>query len=62
MYQTEHTIDLWQDEPLSAAAEALLLLKRVLVDMGCTLIRKGALFNIIRSQDVKKHYVPLPAI
>lgn len=58
---TEHTIDLWQDEPVSAA-EALSLLKRVLVNMGCTLIRKGALFNIIRSQDLKKHYVPLPAI
>ena len=37
---TEHTIDLWQDEPVSAA-EALSLLKRVLVDMGCTADTKG---------------------
>jgi hypothetical protein len=58
---TERSVNLTCDQPVSTA-EALSLLKRALVEMGCTLIQKGGLFVVIKSQDVKKHFVPLPAI
>ena len=54
-------IDLCHEQPVSAP-EALALLKKVLVEMGCTLVQKGPLFSVIRSQDLKKHCIPLPAI
>jgi hypothetical protein len=55
------TLDLWRDQPVSTA-DALALLKQVLIEKGCTLIPKGPLFNIIRSQDVKKNSIPLPEL
>lgn len=59
--QTARVIDLCHEQPVSAP-EALALLKNVLVEMGCTLIQKGPLFSVIRSQDLKKNWIPLPAI
>ena len=59
--QMERTLDLWCDKPVSRA-EALALLDQVLTEKGCTLVPKGSLFNIIRSQDVKKTCIPLPAL
>ncbi len=57
----ERSLDFWHDQPVSAI-EALSLLKQVLIPLGCTLIQKGPLFSIIRTADVKKHCIPLPAI
>ena len=57
----ERTLDLCRDEPVSAA-EALVLLKQALIEKGCTLIQKGRLLSIIRSQDVKKHWILLPEL
>jgi len=57
----EGTMDLCHNEPVSRA-EALSLLKKALCQMGCTLIRKGAIFSVIRSEDVKKNCIPLPAL
>jgi hypothetical protein len=57
----ERTLDLWCDRPVSRA-EALALLDQVLAAKGCTLIPRGPLFSIIRSQDVKKTCIPLPAL
>ncbi len=59
--QTEATVDLCHDRPVTTS-EALMLLKKVLVGIGCTLVQKGPIFSVIRSQDVKKHYIPLPAV
>jgi hypothetical protein len=57
----EPSLDLWCDEPVSTA-DALLLLKQVLIEKDCALISKGPLFSIIRSQDVKKNCIPLPEL
>jgi len=57
----ERTVDLWRDEPVTTA-EALVLLKQVLIEKGCTLIQKGRLLSIIRSQDVKKNWILLPEL
>jgi type II secretory pathway component GspD/PulD (secretin) len=57
----ERTVDLWHDEPLSVA-DALAMLKQALIKKGCTLVQKGRMLNIIRSQDVKKHCIPLPYV
>lgn len=59
--ETERTVDLWHDKPVSAA-DALALLKEALIEMGCTLVRKGSLFNVIPSGDVKKYCIPLPTV
>jgi hypothetical protein len=59
--QTGCMIDLCHEQPVSAP-EALALLKKVLIGMGCTLVQKGPLFNVIRSQDLKKNWIPLPTI
>lgn len=54
-------IDLCHEQPVTPP-EALTLLKKVLVEMGCTLVQKGPLFSVIRSQDLKKNWIPLPVI
>ena len=59
--QMERPFDLSRDQPVSTA-EALVLLKQVLIEKGCTLIQKGPLYSIIRSQDVKKNCIPLPEL
>jgi hypothetical protein len=59
--RVEHKLDLHRDE-LVNRAEAVEMLKGALTEKGCTLIRKGALLNIIRHQDAKKHWVALPAV
>ena len=59
--QTHRRIDLCQGKPVSCP-EALQLLKQVLGEIGCALIQKGPLFSVIRSQDLKKHCILLPAI
>jgi len=59
--EADRTLDLWYDQPV-AASDALALLREALVEAGCTLIRKGPLFNVIRSQDVKKYCIPLPTV
>jgi hypothetical protein len=38
--QMDCTVDLWRDQPVSTV-EALVLLKQVLTEKGCTLIPKG---------------------
>jgi len=55
----ESTVDLRCDCGVSLAG-ALALLRKVLMEKGCTLIHKGPQLRIITSQDVKKHYIPLP--
>jgi hypothetical protein len=59
--QTERAVDLCRDQPVSTA-EALVLLKQVLIEKGCALIQKGSLLSVIRSQDMKKHCIPLPEL
>ena len=54
-------IDLCHEQPVTPP-EALTLLKKVLVEMGCTLVQKGPLFSVIRNQDLKKNWIPLPVI
>lgn len=57
----DHPVDLCQEQPVSPD-EALNLLKQALSEKGCALVKKGSLFNIIPSQDVKKHFIPLPRL
>jgi len=59
--EIERAIDLWSDEPVNKE-EALRLLKRALNDEGYTAIRKRGMLAIIKSQDAKKHYIPLPTL
>lgn len=59
--EADRPLDLWYDHPVTAA-DAMALLKQALIETGCTLIRKGPLFNVIRSQDVKKFCIPLPTV
>ena len=59
--EIERAIDLWSDEPVNKE-EALRLLKRALNDEGYTAIRKRGMHAIIKSQDAKKHYIPLPTL
>jgi hypothetical protein len=59
--QMERSVDLCRDQPVNTA-EALVLLKQVLIETGCALIQKGSLLSIIRSQDLKKHCIPLPEL
>lgn len=57
----ERRVDLRREQPVSKA-EALELLNQVLSEDGCTLIRKGSVFNVVSSKDVKKHWIPLPVL
>jgi len=59
--EIERAIDLWSDEPVNKE-EALRLLKQALNDEGYTAIRKRGMLAIIKSQDAKKHYIPLPTL
>jgi hypothetical protein len=59
--QVDRAVDLCHHQPV-AAAEALSLLRQVLAERDCTMIQSGSLLKIIRSQDVKKHWIPLPAV
>ena len=59
--EIERAIELWSDEPVNKE-EALQLLKRALNDEGYTAIRKRGVLAIIKSQDAKKHYIPLPTL
>lgn len=57
----EHAVDLCPEHSVSPD-EALNLLKQALSEKGCVLVKKGSLVNIIPSQDVKKHFIPLPRV
>ncbi len=59
--QVEHAVDLCHHQPV-ATAEALFLLKQVLAESDCTIIQRGSLLNIIRSQDLKKTWIALPPV
>lgn len=57
----EPTVDLCHEEPVSPT-DAVLLLKKVLVDKGWMLVQRGPFFNIINNRDLKKSCIPLPSI
>jgi hypothetical protein len=59
--RTDRTIDLWHDQPVTTA-EALCLLKQRLMQIGCTVIQKGAIFSVMRIDDAKKICIALPTI
>jgi type II secretory pathway component GspD/PulD (secretin) len=59
--EIERTIQLWNDEPVNKE-EAIKLLKEALNEEGYTAIRKGGMLAIIRRQDAKKHFIPLPRL
>ena len=58
---TEHVVDVYREEPVDRNG-AVDLLKRVLIERGCTVTQRGPLLKIIRSQDLKKHCIQLPKI
>jgi hypothetical protein len=58
---TEHMVDVYREEPVDRNG-AVDLLKRVLIERGCTVTQRGPLLKIIRSQDLKKHCIQLPRI
>ena len=57
----DRTVDLYRDQPVTTT-DAVSLLKRVLTDHGCTLIQSGPTLSVVRTQDVKKHWITLPFI
>ena len=59
--EVNDTIDLWNDRPLNKQ-DALRQLKHALNEKGYVGLHKGALLSIIRKQDAKKHYIPLPEL
>jgi len=59
--EIDRTIDLWDDK-LVDKAEAISLLKRALGEDGYTAVQRSGMLAIIRSQDAKKHYIPLPRL
>ena len=54
-------VDLWHEEPLQPA-QAVNLLREDLTRKGCAIIQRGRWLSVIRSQDLKKSWIPLPAI
>ena len=54
-------VDLWHEEPLQPA-QAVNLLREDLTRKGCAIIQRGRWLSIIRNQDLKKSWIPLPAI
>jgi len=59
--EIDRTINLWDDK-LVNKEEAINLLKRALGEDGYTAVRRSGMLAIIRSQDAKKHYIPLPRL
>ena len=59
--EIDRPIDLWQDE-LVDKEEAINLLKQALGEDGYTAVQRSGMLAIIRSQDAKKHYIPLPTL
>ena len=59
--EIERRIDLWNDEPVNKE-QALSLFKQSLSQKGFAAIRKGRRLAILRSQDAKKHCIPLPTL
>ena len=57
----ERLIDLHSPD-LVSKQQAVKLLKEALVGQGFTAIDKNGMLAIIRSQDVKKHCIPLPLV
>ena len=54
-------VDAFHTDHLSRQ-EALELLQHVLNKNGCTAIQDGKKLTVIRSEDVKKSYIPLPSM
>ncbi len=54
-------VDAWHAHELNRD-EALDLLQEILSKKGCTVIQDGRMLTVIRSEDVKKSYIPLPAV
>ena len=59
--EIDRTIDLWDDNPVDKEG-AIRLLNQALGEDGYTAIQKSGMLAIIRSQDAKKHYIPLPTL
>jgi len=59
--EIDRPIDLWEDE-LVDKEEAIHLLKQALGEDGYTAVQRSGMLAIIRSQDAKKHYIPLPTL
>ena len=59
--EIERAIDVWSEEPVNKQ-EALRLLKQALMKKGYTAIQKAGSLAVIRSQDAKKYYIPLPEL
>lgn len=57
----ERAMSLWSDELLDKRS-ALELLGRALEADGYAAIQKRGMLAIIRRQDAKKHYIPLPSL
>jgi type II secretory pathway component GspD/PulD (secretin) len=57
----QRLINVWSDELLDRRG-AFDLLKRVLEGNGYAAIYKQGMLSIIRRQDAKKHYIPLPSL
>jgi hypothetical protein len=54
-------VDLWRDKPVDSQ-EAISLLGRSLGKQDCTLVQRGRVLKIMRSNDLKKCRIPLPAL
>ena len=57
----KRSINLWSDELLDTRG-AFDLLRRVLERDGYAAIYRRGILAIIRRQDAKKHYIPLPSL
>ena len=59
--EIQRRVDLWNAEPVDKE-EALKLLRRTLEAAGYTAVRRGSALTVIRSQEAKKYYIPLPTV
>ena len=59
--EIERTIDLWNNEPVNQE-QAVNLLKQSLSQNGFAAIQKGRRLAVLRSEDAKKQYIPLPLL
>ena len=59
--EIDRAIDLWNNEPVNKE-QAVSLLKQTLSQQGFAAIQKGQRLAILRSEDAKKQYIPLPLL
>ncbi len=55
------SVDVWHEEEVEPT-KAVDLLKQALVKKDCAVVQRGRSLNIMRRQDLKKTWIPLPML